>query len=170
MLTDQQQILKERAIKLQKPPLQKINGESKMTGLEFLLANEKYFMPSEFIKKVILINDLTPLPCTPDFVMGIINFQGNILSVIDLKKILGLPEYGITNLNRLIVVSNKDLEFGLLADEICGMISIDPGQLQKNLSASLESVGEFILGLSPNGQIVLNMKAFLESDKIIVNE
>ena len=79
------------------------------------------------------LRDLTPLPCTPPFVLGIVNVRGRILPVLDLKKFFDLPEQGLTDLHRIILVSGNDLELGLLADVIVGVRSVPADSLQPSL-------------------------------------
>ena len=78
--------------------------------LEFRLASERYAVESRLVQEVHPLRDLTPLPCTPPFVLGIVNVRGRILPVLDLKKFFDLPERGLTDLHRIILVRGNDLE------------------------------------------------------------
>ena len=40
----------------------------------------------DFVREVYPLKDYTPLPCTPPFVLGLVNVRGQIISVIDIKK------------------------------------------------------------------------------------
>ena len=92
--------------------------------LEFKLANERYALETRHVVEVHPLRDLTPLPGTPPFVRGIVNLRGRILPVFDLKKFFGLPEQGVTDLHRIIVVRGNDLELGLLADVVASVRSV----------------------------------------------
>ena len=54
--------------------------------IEFLLAYERYAMELDHVREVFPLKEITPLPGTPPFVLGIINVRGQIVSVVDLKK------------------------------------------------------------------------------------
>lgn len=169
-LSPKEQVLRERALKISKSlDQQGEKGESR-TVLEFLLSSERYAIDSLRVGEVCLINKLTPLPCTPDFVMGIINLRGEILTVIDIKKFFSLPHRGITNLNRVIVVEYDGVEVGILADEIFGERTIWTDDLQKNVTNITETNADFIEGVTSDRLIVLDMKHFLSSDRIVVDE
>lgn len=169
-LTYKEKILKERAQRISDSFVEKVHkGESK-TVLEFLLASERYALNSLYVSEVCLINRLTPLPCTPDFVMGIINLRGEILTVLDIKKFFSLPSKGITNLNRVIVVEHNGIELGILADEIYGERTIWLGELHHDICNITEQNADFIAGVTEDRLIVLDIKHFLSSDKIVVDE
>jgi purine-binding chemotaxis protein CheW len=106
-------ILRSRAKRLSQEIESKGTGEEYFEVLEFLLAHETYAIETPFIREVYPMTELTPLPCTPAFVFGLINVRGQILTVMDMKKFFDLPEKGITNLNKVIVVRKDAMELGL---------------------------------------------------------
>jgi purine-binding chemotaxis protein CheW len=84
----------------------------------FRLAYETYGIETAFVREVYPLKDMTTLPGTPSFVMGIINVRGQIVSVVDLKKFFNLPEKGLGELNKVIIMCNERMEFGILADVV----------------------------------------------------
>jgi purine-binding chemotaxis protein CheW len=129
-LEEKKKILRARAKALaQEPKEEKVNKE-RIEVVEFLLAHENYGIESVYIREVHPLKELTPLPCTPPFVLGIINVRGQILSVIDLKTFFALPTQELTNLNKVIIVHNDKIEFGLLADAIVGVRWVLPQDIQ----------------------------------------
>lgn len=147
-----------------------INKGRIIDGLFFSLSDEKYAIDSRYISEVIYIKEITPLPCTPDFLLGIINIRGKIISVVDIRKFFGLAKRGITNLNRVIVVDNGDIEFGILADEIEGNNVIEIDSLQQNITKVTEVPDNFILGVSADNIIVIDIQELMTNDKIIIEE
>jgi purine-binding chemotaxis protein CheW len=164
------EILKERALQLARQnEVPTISGES-LSGLSILLSDETYIIDSHYVVEVLPLTDITPLPYTPSFIMGIINVRGRILSLINLKFFLNLPDRGITNLNRVIVVKNEDIEVGLLADDVLGYNIIATNNLQKELSTFTPEQKEFVSGITANREIIFKLKEFLCSNKICINE
>ena len=104
-----------------------------MEIVEFLLARERYGIEASYVREVYPLNDLTPVPCVPPFVLGIINVRGQIISVIDIKKFFDLPEKGLGDLNKVIIIESDDMEFGILADEIVGIGKLRQEELQASL-------------------------------------
>lgn len=168
--TYRDKILKERAKILQKTINETEVAGEQIEVLEFLLSGEKYAIDSTYISEAIRIMDLTPLPCTPSFILGIINKRGQILSVVDIKKFFNLPEKGITNLNRVIVVKHNEIEIGILTDEIIGNTTVNIQSLQKELPALNKIANNYVMGISKERLIVLDIKEMLLDEKIIINE
>lgn len=138
--------------------------------LEFRLDQETYAVESRWVQEVFPFKDLTPLPCTPPFVRGIVNVRGRIVPVLDLKRFFDLPEKGITDLHRIILIRGHDLEFGLLADVIGSIRPIALAELQPTL-ATLAGVGsDYLKGITAERLIVLDLARILTDPRIIVHE
>ncbi len=97
-------ILKARAQALAREPAKTEAAAEHIEVIEFFLAYERYAVESRYVREVTPLDNLTPLPCAPAFVLGIVSVRGEIISVIDIKKFFELPEPGLTNLNRVIVL------------------------------------------------------------------
>src|SRR5882724_5694282 len=163
-------ILRTRARALaRKPPRASAEG-AMLELLEFRLASERYAVESRLVQEVHPLRDLTPLPCTPPFVLGIVNVRGRILPVLDLKKFFDLPEHGLTDLHRIILVQENDLEFGLLADVIVGVRSVAADSLQPSLPTLTGIRAEYLKGIGEERLVVLEMERILADPKIIVHQ
>lgn len=161
------EILRKRAEALAREPEKEESGDS-LEVLEFSLAYERYGLETMFVREVYPLKEFTPLPGTPPFVLGIINVRGKILSVLDLKKFFDLPEKGLTDLNKVIVLSSDSMEFGVLADEIIGVRSILTAALQPAVPTMTGIREEYLRGLSPDGTVVLDAARILNDKNIIV--
>jgi len=175
MRTSENDNVKRKVLK-QRADLLKISIKTEeITGnqlkvLEFILVNERYIIDSNFVSEVIPLKELTPLPCTPEFILGIINVSGRILAVINIKEFLNLPTKGITNLNRVILLKYQDIELGILADEIIGSTHIYPDKLQTTIPKLKGIQNDYLAGITKNRLILLNIKKILTSELIIIND
>jgi purine-binding chemotaxis protein CheW len=163
-------ILKSRAKRLAQELEKRGADTDYLEVLEFLLANETYAIETIFVREVYPMTELTPLPCTPAFVFGLINVRGQILTVMDMKKFFDLPEKGIANLNKVIVVRKDNMELGILADEIIGIRNIPVNDLQPPLSTMTGIHAEYLKGVTGERLIVLDMERFLTDRKLMVQE
>jgi purine-binding chemotaxis protein CheW len=89
---------------------------------------------------------------------------------MDMKKFFDLPEKGITNLNKVIVVRKDAMELGILADEIIGIRTIPVCELQPPLSTMTGLHAEYLKGITGERLIVLDMERLLTDRKLIVQE
>ena len=167
---DPGQVLRARAQALARPPQHAPATETLLEVLEFRLAQERYAVQTRFVREVYPLKDLTPLPCTPPFLLGIVNVRGRIMPVIDMKKFFDLPDQGLTDLHRIILVRCNDLELGLLADVIVGIQSIAVDSLQTSLPTLTGIRAEYLKGVTAERLVVLDLERILTDPKIIVHE
>ncbi len=161
-------ILKKRAEQLAKPPKSESDVEL-IEIIEFTMAYENYGIESEWIREIYTLKEIVPIPGTPAFVMGITNVRGQILSVIDMKKLFELPATGISEMNKIIIIRNKDMEFGLLADFILGMKKVNVNSLQRQLPTLTGVRAKYLLGISPEKVIILDGAKLLTDKDLVVN-
>ena len=167
---DDKQILRTRAQTLARPAARASDVENVLELLEFRLAQECYAVETRFVREVYPLKDLTPLPGTPPFVLGIVNLRGHILPVLDIKKFFDLPEQGLTDLHSVIVIRGHGLELGLLADVIVGVRSISMECLQPSLPTLIGIRGDYLKGVTVERLVLLDLDYILSDPKIIVHE
>lgn len=166
---EKRKILKARAKALAQTPRDETVGES-IEVVVFSLAHETYGIESPYVREVYPLKDLTPLPCTPPFVVGIINVRGQITSVIDLKKFFDLPEKGLTDLNKVIITRSDSMEFGILADAILGVRAIPLQDIQPSLPTLTGIRAEYLKGVTHERLVILDVEKILSDRKLVVHE
>ena len=166
---EKKRILKTRAIALAREPEEKEPGEQ-IEVVEFLLSSEKYGIESSYVREVCPLKEYTPVPCTPAFVLGIINLRGEILSILDLRKFFDLPETGLGDLNRVVVLSSDDMEFGVLTDVITGVRKVALDGLQPPPPTFTGLRREYLQGVTADRTAILDVGKILADPKIVVNE
>jgi purine-binding chemotaxis protein CheW len=167
---DAREILKERAAALATPVFREdIEGE-KVEVLGFLLSGESYAIEGAFIRETLALVEFTPLFCTPPFVLGITNVRGRIVSVIDMRIFFDLPAGGLSDLNRLIIVSDGCMEFGILADSIIGMKFLPVQELQAPAATLTGIRDEFLRGVTGDRLALLDMGRILADKRLIVHD
>lgn len=166
---ERKKILKARAELLAKEPKEIKAGEY-MEIVEFLLAQEHYGIETHYIREVYPLKDYTPVPCTPHFVLGLINVRGQVIPVIDMRKFFDMPEKGLTDLNKVIIIHDNKMEFGILADAIIGVHSIAVAEIQPPMPTLTGIREEFLRGVSMERMVILDAQRLLTDRNIVVNE
>ena len=108
---------------------------------------------------------ITPLFNLPDWVLGVSNVRGEVVSIVDLKTYFELPSSGSKRGGRLIIVHNRDMKVGMLVDRILGILSLD--QIDTDIQESPHREGKissFISGVVVSGKNLLNI---LDVDKLL---
>lgn len=67
----------------------------------------------------------TNVPCSPDYILGIMNLRGQIVTVIDLGLKIGFPPAKISSASRISIVHSKGEYIGLLVDRVADVISVN---------------------------------------------
>lgn len=164
-----QHTLHERARNLATPQHEDSAPEQTLELIEFSLARERYGIASAFVREVCQLTHLTPVPCTPDFVAGIVNVRGEVISVIDIRKFFSLPEMGITDLNKVIILHSEKMIFGVLADFIVEVHAIELAAIQP--SANISGIrAEYLQGVTPEGLAVIDVEKLLTDKNIVVDK
>lgn len=158
---EQQQILKGRARKLAEEP-EAVDESKVIKIIEFELAYETYALESLWVRKVAPLKDLTPVPGSPPFILGVTNVKGEIITVFDLRKLFSLEDKGLTDFNKLVILRSRDKNYGILADLVGHVREIKQKQFQA--SQTLEKGREnYVKGVTKEHLILLDGKKLLNS-------
>lgn len=108
--------------------------EADNTYLSFSIENELFAIEVSKVFEVLKNLDITPVPKSTDYIIGIKNFRGNIITVISARKKLNIP---LTDKYQEKVIIVFDLEFdnkkvavGAIADQVHNVINVKPEEIQ----------------------------------------
>lgn len=163
--SDERATLTERARRLARP-LDAAGGEGTLEIITFSLSHSRFALPTGYVLEVLRLTGYTPLPRTPDFVLGVTNLRGGILPIFDLRRALALRSVGITDLSRLLVMGRDGPEFALVVDRVYEVVRIDPGTLVR---PDLPGDGSsYVRAVAPDGTAMLDGEAVLEDPRLFV--
>ncbi len=166
---EKKRILKERGQTLARPKEEVVDREG-LEIIQFFLDDEKYGIESKYVSEICPLQTVTPLPCTPSFIVGIINLRGKIFSVMDMKILFALSAKELTNLSRGIIIRSNGLEFCIKADIVTGIRIVYKEDLQPSLPTLTGIRSEYLMGITRDRVAVLNVEKIAADDGIIVNE
>jgi purine-binding chemotaxis protein CheW len=126
-------------------------GSFKRRGRQYLcfyLHDTQFAFPMEHTLEITYRTDVTPLPNLPQWVLGISNVRGNIISVVDLARVLGLAHRDAAPGKHLILIRDADVTTGIIADKIAGTIfDEDPNHRIEKQAPKDETPARFISGV-----------------------
>ncbi len=163
-------VLQARARELAREIVRDGDGVERLEVIQFALAHENYAVEAHHVREVQALRELTPLPCTPPFVLGVMNVRGQILSVLDIKRFFELPQKGLSDLNKVIIVRTSETDVGFLVDSIDGVRSIHLDEIQASLPTLTGIRAEYLRGVTRERLIILDMRKLLADPKLVVNE
>jgi len=109
------------------------------------------------VKEVLRIVDITPVPGADNSILGIINVRGNVVTVIDTRRLFILPEVDYNDDTRIIVVELNDKEvIGLVVDSVDEVINLPQNRVDRAPSLnSDESTKRFVQGVCYHNNILI---------------
>ncbi len=125
--------------------------------VSFAIGNDQYGVDIMAVREIKGWSDVTHLPKQPDYVRGVLNLRGAIVSIIDLRCRFGQGLTEATPLHIVIIVQTAARQVGLLADRVLDIVSFDASQVQPVPRIANGSRVNFLSGLvtTESGMIAL---------------
>jgi purine-binding chemotaxis protein CheW len=167
---DEAAVLRERAASLAAAPKTLREEDRDVEVVEFVVAQERYAVEVPYVNGVHPVTHLTPLPCTPSFLLGVTRVRGRVVSVADVREFFGLPKKGITDLSKVVVLRGHDMEIGIVADAIVGVSHIPNDVLRSELPAVTGMPHEYLKAVTADHLFILNAERLLSDRRMVVDE
>jgi purine-binding chemotaxis protein CheW len=87
----------------------------------FALDRQRFALPLALVARVVRAVEVTPLPNAPEIVSGVIDVQGEVIPVLDVRSRLGLPPRAIGLADQLLIAHTQDRSVALLVDQVQGL-------------------------------------------------
>ena len=131
--------------------------------ITFNLSEKVYAIPADKIIEIIQLPALTLLEKVPDYILGLLNLRGSILSVIDLSMILGFHRKVYSAECQILILNANDKKIGIIIDAVKDVIQFEKKLLEPLPYASKEHI---VTGIYKDDTSLI---AFLDLDKIVKN-
>jgi purine-binding chemotaxis protein CheW len=141
-----------------------MNRELHIVG--FRVGRETYGVPITSLHEIVRVPEITAVPDAPDYMEGVINLRGKIVSVIDLRKRLGESQAVASKRNRILVLEYKGKLSGLIVDSATEVLKIAASDVEPPPPELLEGGLNCVTGLGKyHGRLIvlLDMTKLLES-------
>jgi len=132
----------------------------------FRLDDETYGINVMQIQEVLRYSEIAPVPGSPDYVLGIINLRGNVVTVIDTRRRFGLNDADITDTSRIVVMESADQIMGILVDSVAEVVYLKSSEIETAPNVGSEESARFIQGVcNKNGELII----LVEFDKMLTD-
>lgn len=137
--------------------------------LTFVLGKEEFGLEILKVREIIGYIDVTSVPQTPGYVLGVINLRGQVIPVVDLRAKFGMETAERTEETCIIVVEvshgNRQISTGVMVDCVSEVLDIDGNDIEPAPEFGSSVMTDFILGM---GKIGDSVKILLDIDKVLV--
>jgi purine-binding chemotaxis protein CheW len=163
-------VLRDRARNLaQEEEKDELSDADAVHVLQFVLGSELYAFEGNFVREVRVAMDVTPIPCTPTFVSGVVNLRGEIVTVLDTKLLLGLSSTNKT-LQKLVIVRTTQGQVAFLIDDVVGVAPVSRKELQGPLATMPTEQARRVSGLTGGPMVLIDVEALMSDPRIVVDE
>ena len=162
-------VLQARAQALARKPAEEGEGQTAQIAV-FALGEEIYGIEATHVENIYPLEGLTPVPCTPDFVIGVVNLRGRIFSVVDLHSFMGLNTIAVDENTQVIAINVAGLEVGLLANDVRSVGALPLSSLEPALPTITHVAAEYTRGVTSEMMVLLDLEAIMRDRRMIVHE
>ena len=131
-------------IELRKDP----TNDEVLQWVTFQLEEETYGITVMQVREVLRYSEIARVPGAPDYVLGIINLRGNVVTVIDTRSRFGLMQGEITDNTRIIVIESERQVIGILVDSVAEVVYLRSSEIDTTPSVGTDESAKFIQGVS----------------------
>jgi purine-binding chemotaxis protein CheW len=96
----------------------------------FQVGRETYGVPIASLHEIVRVTEITSVPDSPEYIEGVINLRGKIVSVIDLRKRFGSKQIVNSKKNRILVVELNGRLTGLIVDAASDVLKIPADEVE----------------------------------------
>lgn len=114
----------------------------------FRLQEETYGINVMQVQEVLRYSEIAPVPGSPEYVLGIINLRGNVVTVIDTRARFGLPPAEVTDNTRVVIIEAEKQVIGILVDSVAEVVYLKQSEVDIAPNVGTDESARFIQGVA----------------------
>lgn len=143
------------------------SNDEVLQWVTFQLEEETYGINVMQVREVLRYTEIAPVPGAPNYVLGIINLRGNVVTVIDTRSRFGLIDGEITDNTRIIVIESERQVIGILVDSVAEVVYLRSSEIDTTPSVGTDESAKFIQGVSNrDGKLLI----LVDLNKLLTDE
>ena len=149
--------------------MEKTEATKELQLVTFRLGKEEYGVNIEQVREIIRIVEIIHVPKAPEFVEGLINLRGTVVSVIDLRKRFDITPSGEKENERIIVVEVQSRTIGVIVDSVLEVLRLSSSNMD-DVPPTVSGVDtKFLFGVGKIGErlmMLLDLDKLLSTDEL----
>lgn len=122
----------------------------------FNVGRETYGIPINSLHEIVRVPEITAVPDAPEYLEGVINLRGKIVSVLDLRKRFGKPTTALDRHSRILVVEHRGRLAGMIVDSASEVIKIPGSDIESAPAMMREGGLDCVTGLGKyKGRLII---------------
>ena len=124
------------------------SSDDVLQWVTYRLGDETYGINVMQVQEVLRHTDIVPVPGAPEYVLGIINLRGNVVTVIDTRTRFGLDPAETTDSSRIVIIESDEQVVGILVDSVAEVVYLKSSEIDGAPNVGTEESARFIQGVS----------------------
>ncbi len=125
-----------------------LSNEPTSEWVTFYLESEKYGVNVLLVREVLKNTEIAPVPGAPPYVLGIINLRGNVVTVVDTRKRLGLSVREADESTRIVVIEIDEQVLGIMVDSVAQVADLRESEIEYAPNVGNDDSSKYIQGVS----------------------
>ena len=137
--------------------------------LTFLLGNESYAIPIQYILEIVGIQKITVVPDMVSYIKGVINLRGQVIPVVDVRLRFGMTGKDYDERTCIMITKVGEVSVGLIVDTVEEVRDITPDKIGASPKIATAQSADFIHGIARIGDeviIVLDVSKLLYANDL----
>jgi len=180
-------IFKTRAQSLSQEKGQTVGDQDLLHLIAFYVADEFFGIEVKYLQEVYETSEVTKIPCTPDVLVGLMNYRGTVLTLIDLSILLDLRRHAqgneisassdegyqqVLGAEKVLVVEHAGVKAGLLIQKLDNLLELPKDSIHP-VSSFFQDKNQIVrweAKLQNRPLLVIDPEEMLNDEQLIVNE
>ena len=146
-----------------------VTNDPVLQWVTYHLEGEVYGVNVMQVQEVLRITEIAPVPGAPDYVIGIINLRGNVVTVVDSRRRFGLMSKEADDLSRIIIVEVNGNVIGMLVDSVAEVVYLRQSEIETAPNVGKNNSSQYIQGVSSSDDgllILVDVNRLLSEEEI----
>lgn len=133
----------------------------------FRLDEEIYGINVMQVQEVLRVSEIAPVPGAPEYVLGIINLRGNVVTVIDTRERLGLSSKEVDDSTRIVIIEADKQVVGILVDSVAEVVDLRMSEVESAPNVGNDESSKYIQGVASHDDELLIL---VDLNKLMTDE
>tara|TARA_R100001129_G_scaffold175825_1_gene149187 strand:- start:106 stop:609 length:504 start_codon:yes stop_codon:yes gene_type:complete len=143
------------------------SNDEVLQWVTFQLDDETYGINVMQVQEVLRYSEIAPVPGAPNYVLGIINLRGNVVTVIDTRLRFGLQPTEVTDNTRIVIIESEKQVIGILVDSVAEVVYLKTSEIDSAPNVGTDESARFIQGVSNRDDELLIL---VDLDKMLTDD
>lgn len=137
-----------------------------VTFVAFHKGGQRYGILVEDVVEVQALDQYSAVPKTPPFLPGLVHWRGHVLCLLDLGRLLKIPEPGLSDIHASVIVEAGQVRIAVVALDVEDLVTVPKDSLKPPPDLPVAIPPEWLLGIHENQRMILRMQEILKDPRL----